>query len=245
LDFDTKKPLVTKSGGSTDLVQQAEIMHRGGPEVFAAIYGRRADCYTMEQLLPQPAPLDYIATWLRLLRIRHQFLPRLWAKAPIPFPREVPWQVETDRWTQLHAPWLQLPFRALYNNARPAECLVHGDPTLSNTMLNGALELRLIDPAPPRYGVPQLPEVDLGKLLQSAMGWEHLFCDDWPQAADNIDGLLHDLTTNADLPERLHLDKRALWWGAFHCARVMVRYPDDSRLANWGLAASTRLAGML
>lgn len=50
--------------------------------------------------------------------------------------------------------------------------LTHGDPTLENTMLRGT-DLVLIDPTPATLAVPDIIAVDLGKMLQSVIGWEH------------------------------------------------------------------------
>lgn len=51
-------------------------------------------------------------------------------------------------------------------------CRTHGDPTVSNCMVRRDGRIVLIDPRPPRCYVPQCREADMGRILQSALGWE-------------------------------------------------------------------------
>ncbi|MGB2791296.1 MAG: hypothetical protein WBC29_01965 [Candidatus Moraniibacteriota bacterium] len=51
-------------------------------------------------------------------------------------------------------------------------CLTHGDPTLDNVMARRDGSLVLIDPIPATRAVPDLRCVDLGKILQSCVGFE-------------------------------------------------------------------------
>lgn len=54
-------------------------------------------------------------------------------------------------------------------------CLTHGDPTLDNVMFRPATgELVVADPVPATPAVPDVRAVDLGKMLQSAVGWERV-----------------------------------------------------------------------
>lgn len=57
------------------------------------------------------------------------------------------------------------------------ECAIHGDPTLDNVLVRPVSApardpLVLTDPLPPDDRIPNDRAVDLGKLLQSALGWE-------------------------------------------------------------------------
>lgn len=49
----------------------------------------------------------------------------------------------------------------------------HGDATLSNVVMENEVAMRWVDPIPPSLWLPAFKAVDLGKLLQSAYGWEH------------------------------------------------------------------------
>lgn len=55
--------------------------------------------------------------------------------------------------------------------ARPA-ALAHGDATAENVMRRRGYGPVLIDPIPATLTVPDAPCVDIGKMLQSANGWE-------------------------------------------------------------------------
>lgn len=60
-------------------------------------------------------------------------------------------------------------------------CLTHGDPTFSNTLLRYG-RLVLIDPLPAGETMPPLRAVDLGKVLQSLLGYERIrFGLPWPE----------------------------------------------------------------
>lgn len=223
--------LVTKRGGSADLLLQSEIMARAGVSVFPEVSHRYRDSYAMEALLPQPTPLNYAEHLARLEGIRQEMLPSIWRHPPVAFPRAPGgWKQETHEWLRAHAPHMIEAFDDLYANYDPDECLIHGDPTLSNLMVTQRRRVKMIDPAPPRAGLPQLKEVDLGKLLQSAMGWEHLTMLDWPEP---IDEEALDYVASFGL--------RVAFWGAFHCLRVVVRYPDRQDFVVWGRAASAQL----
>lgn len=69
--------------------------------------------------------------------------------------------------------WLELLEPEFTEN----ECLVHGDPTWENCMLTNCYPSRIIitDPLPPTIGhIPSVRAVDIAKLLQSVMGYEHI-----------------------------------------------------------------------
>lgn len=51
-------------------------------------------------------------------------------------------------------------------------CDTHGDPTLDNLMVDHDHLIHIIDPLPSSDKIPPLRAVDLGKMLQSAFGYE-------------------------------------------------------------------------
>jgi hypothetical protein len=51
-------------------------------------------------------------------------------------------------------------------------CLTHGDPTAENVMVRPGYGKVFIDPIRATEVVPDSPAVDVGKILQSAYGWE-------------------------------------------------------------------------
>ena len=47
--------------------------------------------------------------------------------------------------------------------------MTHGDPTAENTVFGGKI---VLDPIPPSGAVPLFPACDMGKVLQSIVGYE-------------------------------------------------------------------------
>jgi hypothetical protein len=56
---------------------------------------------------------------------------------------------------------------------RTEDCMTHGDPTAENVMLRGDTYV-LIDPIPATCRIPSDLAADVGKILQSAHGWEEM-----------------------------------------------------------------------
>lgn len=67
---------------------------------------------------------------------------------------------------------------------------VHGDPTVANVMLDAGERVILIDPVPPRVDLPQMPASDLGKMLQSAYGFERKVLDASVEYGDLEDAVM-------------------------------------------------------
>jgi hypothetical protein len=111
------------------------------------------DGYVMERLEPAPRTEGLLREMESLLRHR------VWNRPAVPF---------TRRWRE-HIEFLGVE---VPDWVEPMGLtLTHGDCTASNAMLRGGT-LIIADPRPPRVYVPQCPETDIGRLLQSAMGWE-------------------------------------------------------------------------
>lgn len=112
---------------------------------------------------------------------------------------------------------------------------IHGDPTMSNTMRRGNVgELVLIDPLRSPY-IPPHWTVDMGKLLQSCIGWENII-DAW-----QYDGGLaaHRLTAGMD-----DLTLRRSWfWCMIHCMRIIpyADGPDRGPQRLWAVNAVHKL----
>lgn len=94
----------------------------------------------------------------------------------------------------------------------------HGDPTLSNMMMRGD-DMVLIDPIRTRH-VPAHWTVDMGKLLQSAIGWERVLCDWRYNRKQCVQNLLFGL-------EPISI-KRSWFWCMVHCARI-VPYAEKAK----------------
>jgi hypothetical protein len=102
-------------------------------------------------------------------------------------------------------------------------CPTHGDPTFSNVMLQGA-RMRIVDPLPWQGSyVPPLKAVDLGKILQSLMGYESVhdskrFDLKEEDIGKALDELFKDVSDN---------DRRASWiFCAIHYVRLLPYQKD-------------------
>jgi hypothetical protein len=66
---------------------------------------------------------------------------------------------------------MEMKFSALdHKELRPA--LIHGDPTFDNCMMRADGRIVITDPIPANFVIPNLVAVDMGKVLQSAAGYE-------------------------------------------------------------------------
>lgn len=100
---------------------------------------------------------------------------------------------------------------------------MHGDPTLANVMLRNG-ELVICDPIPAGGKIPAHWTVDVGKLLQSAIGWErHLY--GMPIERDAcVRAVLGDL-------DELH-QRRCWFWCMVHLLRI-IPYAHSTCTAEW------------
>ena len=57
---------------------------------------------------------------------------------------------------------------------KPRRVNTHGDPTFENVMLSQSGELTLIDPLPCSSRMPPIADVDVGKIVQSLLGYERI-----------------------------------------------------------------------
>lgn len=109
---------------------------------------------------------------------------------------------------------------------RLKRCLTHGDPTFENVMFRDTEfggDLVIADPIPASPAVPDLRCVDLGKMLQSALGWEQIrYGGKWPKLrADTMDVLRYAEDAN---------ERRAVaFWAAVHILRAFPYVTDDVR----------------
>jgi len=159
------EPVIAYRKTATDAVEQAERCKQLGHHVCPRIYHIDYDSYLMEQLFPAgeknlPAIKELLEkhVWSRKIMIpswKHHFHD---------------WMIKTNSQFMIKYVETIYPSGTQVNGG----CETHGDPTWANVMRNDLGEYRLIDPLPPRNEKPKLREVDLGKLLQSAIGWEEV-----------------------------------------------------------------------
>lgn len=146
--------------------KQAEWCKTLGQDVCPKILSVSDNYYIMERLFDPPE-------FPTLLEIKGILRDKVWNR---PFYAGLFWRMNFLTWAQEKNHLELIPvFEGLYPDGGAVEgCLIHGDCTLANVMLNEVGDIRLIDPLRPEGKMPPLREVDMGKLLQSAIGWEDL-----------------------------------------------------------------------
>lgn len=92
-------------------------------------------------------------------------------------------------------------------------CYIHGDPTLSNLMADKDCNIYLIDPIKPIGKMPWMQEVDVGKMLQSVIGWEHVAFG-WDMPDDRCIDLFDHVFSEAEL-------QRSVFWLMIHAMRIL------------------------
>jgi len=98
----------------------------------------------------------------------------------------------------------------------------HGDPTRSNRMRNSAGDLVLIDPIPANERMPSLRAVDLGKMAQSLLGYEHVRFG-WPMPTTDVDKFIDSFAY--DDAER----EATRYFTLVHLLRLLRYTPDHLR----------------
>jgi hypothetical protein len=143
-------------------IEQATFMMFLGKNVCPKIISVDASSYVMEYLRP-------IWVYEYSLQIQEEFLEnRVWNRSleDIPYAKQIgdeSWRIELEKSIGITVPdW-----------ALDTHCLIHGDPTLDNTLITTAGEIRIADPIPPHRLIrPSIKAIDHGKMLQSFLGWE-------------------------------------------------------------------------
>jgi len=99
--------------------------------------------------------------------------------------------------------------------------LTHGDPTVDNLMYRGQTPV-LIDPIPATTAVPDLECVDIGKVGQSAMGYEVArYGTGTPEVFEDFFITYMSGTTNEHLARR--------YWTAIHLLRALPYMPEERK----------------
>lgn len=191
-------------------------------EMFPVVHGESfdgfttVDGYSMEKLdcRPESAIADQRAILSRL-RLRvwgqtpHDYTERDWQR---PF---LDWMLQnTDSRDFLPAIFLLLHGR--YPTLFQDVDLIHGDPTMENTMYRGNVPV-LIDPV---AGDPKLPRnryLDVGKMLQSSMGYERFKYPDLFK--------YDPFAQTQSILSMLHMEERevSLFWCMVHHYRIIAR----------------------
>jgi hypothetical protein len=112
-------------------------------------------------------------------------------------------------------------------------CLSHGDPTFDNVMIREETgELVLADPIPATLIVPDMRCVDVGKILQSVLGWERV-----RYRNDNFTfhvgaGTLHEHLVHGDTVRGFDENewRASVFWAVVHLLRTLPYVDVEVRL---------------
>lgn len=217
--------------GDDSVREQGVLCRALGPQITSHVYKIMDDGYEME-MLDQPwsrGGTELSVIWAKLET-------QVWMKPSVYW--NDGWLSYLIVWSRLSAPWITEKIRVLYpEEPTLGYSLIHGDPTLANLMMRGQI-LVVTDPMPRmryRQEIPNRREVDWGKMLQSAAGWEWILGCPGPVMRDSLEVVLDKL---APADQRL-----ALLWGAVHLARVARRAPTRGRteVGTWAEQTSRRM----
>lgn len=222
LGFSDATLCITKRGQGVR--EQGALCVALGPHVAPRIYDLLVDGYEMEILEQCPVHDETI-----LSIVYDRLYKSVWSREDIVPVWNGGWLAPLHAWARSTAPWLiysineQYPVEPVYGY-NP----IHGDPTIANVMMRGDHHV-ITDPMPRmryRAEIPNRIEVDLGKLVQSAAGWEnHLGC---PHALVREEDLILNMLDDT-------LRRRALLWAGIHLARIAARATkkQNESTAQW------------
>lgn len=205
-----------------------------GPDVCPQVLRFHEDGYEMEVLSPAPhrGPLALVTVFGKLVT-------QVWGRTAFRPEWLGSWLKPLHDWAEA-APWILPILPKLYwEEPEHGYSLIHGDPALANLMLRDGHTLIITDPMPRmeyRAEIPSLREVDMGKLIQSAMGWERMLgCDSANSMWEDQDEVLRLIPAE--------YQAKAMLWGAIHLARVSIRAPKKGhhKIAGWAEDTSRRL----
>jgi hypothetical protein len=222
-----------KGKGLLDQAELCELLYPVTPKVLAKYSTINTDAYSMELLYEPKDPSHGDCTTWALVTVNRMFpmlVNSVWNLRRAP---DRSWIVSLHHWLKNQPGhdlnmMLDIYFRDLLDYSS-----IHGDPTLANVLYRENGELVITDPLPARGKIPGLFTVDLGKMLQSAMGWEtEMF--GWRYSTT---ALTRAVLRNYS-PET---QARAWFWAAVHCLRLLP-YAVERRVKDWALTKATYAA---
>ena len=172
--------IVKKSGGIVERTrEQGEWITQHGGVIYPQVLSITDDGYTMEEL-------EYIEYWDSAPSfIVSALTNHVWTQPAVVPPTantqtllEAKMKHTTEKYLAKHID--KATKKEIINSAKIAgdgafrmkHCLSHGDPTAENVMNRAGYGRVFIDPIRATETVPDSPAVDIGKILQSACGWE-------------------------------------------------------------------------
>jgi hypothetical protein len=138
------------------------------------------------------------------------------------------WKPFFEEWASEQPVPLMDQMRSLYATDKLRGTRIHGDPTLANAMFDRFGQVHIADPIEPKGKMPSFVSVDIGKLLQSVAGWEHVTLGASMMDADSIQRFCERLQPS-------HL-KRGMFWLMVHALRILPYAKGsscDHTLISW------------
>jgi hypothetical protein len=212
--------------GNGRVLEQGLWLERYNAPGLPAVYGTGElfgdDMYTMEKL--DPVPIEYIDTRTLLSSIVDVLERDVWPNdariSELDMDAHLARLAPLEKYMSEDQDSLLDSLLKSLDQSELEKHLTHGDPIMDNVMLRDG-SIVLIDPIPSTPAIPDWRAVDVGRLLQSAVGYEHVRYDlHGPSAVD-----LRDITSMFCPNE----EERAasLYWAAVHVLRSMA-YVDET-----------------
>jgi hypothetical protein len=221
---------VVKQGNERVGEQGRWLLEHAAPSL-PHVFGVSANRYMMERLVTLDLELLHP---ISILRRQMELLGRdIWNKpAAVAFDRQAHLQRITPLLKALGHPDIETFVVTLLNNidwGALVPCLTHGDPIMDNLMCrstpDGRVEIVIIDPIPATPALPDVMALDLGRLMQSAAGYERdryammIPSSGYFRAASVMIG--------GGLPEN---DVRAAWYFAvIHTLRSLMYVDEETK----------------
>lgn len=225
--------------GLLDQAKMCEMLYPVTPRIYDTRVSTRTEQYTME-VLKEPIFETWSATpWAgaTLKAMRRLLMMYVWHQR-VADSKHGGWRNSLSHWLSafqvdrnLYEELMDKLFtrRSIGGNYS----LIHGDPTLANVLFRDAT-LVITDPIPPKGKIPGHFTVDLGKMLQSAMGWE-MVSFGWKYDTETV---CLEVLTDYDMLTRA----RAWFWASIHCLRI-IPYARDAEITTWAEENATRCIG--
>jgi hypothetical protein len=158
--------IVLKRGGGPRTVDQGRWLVDYRHEVLPRVHAVLDDGYMMERLDEVDVDLVDLGELVKSLVIG------VWSRpATTSWVREAT-ATKVARIMDDYDPHLEAAVLDLVERIpETLNCMTHGDPTAENVMLRDGRQV-VIDPIPATTAVPNQLGVDVGKIMQSAVGWE-------------------------------------------------------------------------
>lgn len=176
-----------------------------GSGIAPRVYMIEPEAYVMEYLEPARR-YPGLLTEMESALIKHVWSSNLWFTQ-----RDSEWPRHLLKRTGLQPPEL---VRTGYS-----VCKTHGDCTASNAMRRESGDIVIGDPIFPRPHVARCAEADMGRLLQSALGWESVAYGERP-----VEWTMPQFWMTE------YVKRRALWWCGATARRIAVDWENRGQL---------------